>query len=167
MDGFLKKYAEDLYIAVVNREALDRAMSDKFDILDKIRAIQGGNKIPVTLSMGAAADEPSVAALGQRAQAGLDLALGRGGDQVAVYVESKVQFYGGKAKAVEKNTRVKARIVSQAIREMIEDADLAIIMGHHGEDFDSLGAALGVAKMARHLGKRAFVIVSQSGMASR
>ena len=164
--GHLKKYNEDTYIAVVTRDALDRLMTgDKFEILDRIRGIQAGNKIPVTLSIGAATGESSVAELGQRAQAGLDLALSRGGDQAAVNISGKVQFFGGKAKAVEKNTRVKARIVAQAIRELIDQADSIVVMGHTGEDFDSLGAALGVAKMVRHMGKQVKIVVSQPGMA--
>ncbi|SCM82331.1 RecJ-like phosphoesterase [uncultured Sporomusa sp.] len=166
LDGHIKKYSEDTYIAVLNRLALDRLMTDdKFEILDRIRAIQAGNKIPVTLSIGAATGEISIAELGQRAQAGLDLALSRGGDQAAVNISSKVQFFGGKAKAVEKNTRVKARIVAQAIRELIDQADSIVIMGHAGEDFDSLGAAFGVAKMVRHMGKQVHIVVSQPGMA--
>lgn len=166
LDGHLKKYNEDTYLAVIQRQALDRLMTgDKFEILDKIRGIQAGNKIPVTLSIGAATGENSVAELGQRAQAGLDLALSRGGDQAAVNISGKVQFFGGKAKAVEKNTRVKARIVAQAIRELIEQADSIVVMGHTGEDFDSLGAALGVAKMVRHLGKQVKIVVSQPGLA--
>ncbi|SDE79133.1 DHH family phosphoesterase [Sporomusa acidovorans] len=166
LDGHLKKYNEDTYIAVLNRYSLDRLMTgDKFEILDRIRGIQAGNKIPVTLSIGAATGESSVAELGQRAQAGLDLALSRGGDQAAVNISGKVQFFGGKAKAVEKNTRVKARIVAQAIRELIDQADSIVVMGHTGEDFDSLGAALGVAKMVRHMGKQVKIVVSQPGMA--
>ncbi len=166
LDGYIKKYSEDTYIAVLNRCALDRLMiGDKFEILDRIRAIHAGNKIPITLSIGAATGESSIAELGQRAQAGLDLALSRGGDQAAVNISGKVQFFGGKAKAVEKNTRVKARIVAQAIRELIDQAGSIVIMGHTGEDFDSLGAALGVAKMVRHMGKQAHVVVSQPGMA--
>ncbi|MBP2634764.1 MAG: gdpP [Firmicutes bacterium] len=165
-DGHLKKFNEDTYLAVINRLALDQLMNgDKFEILDKIRGIQGGNKIPVTLSIGAATGENSVAELGQRAQAGLDLALSRGGDQAAVNIGGKVQFFGGKSKAVEKNTRVKARIVAQAIRELIEQAESIVVMGHTGEDFDSLGAALGVAKMVRHMGKQVKIVVSQPGMA--
>jgi len=166
LDGYLKKYSEDTYISVLNRCDLNRLMTGgKFDILDRIRGIQAGNKIPVTLSIGAATGEYSVAELGQRAQAGLDLALSRGGDQAAINISGKVQFFGGKAKAVEKNTRVKARIVAQAIRELIEQADSILIMGHAGEDFDSLGAALGVAKMVRHMGKQVHIIVSQPGVA--
>jgi len=165
LSGFVKQYGEDTYVAIFSRMALIKLMETRFEILDKIRAIHGGNKIPVTLSLGVAADEPSIATLAQRAQAGLDLALGRGGDQAAVHVDGKMQFYGGKAKAVEKNTRVKARIVSQAIRELVEDSELVLVMGHGGEDFDSLGAALGVAKMARHDGRRIHVVVSQPGVA--
>ncbi|MEN6565171.1 MAG: DHH family phosphoesterase [Veillonellales bacterium] len=160
-DGFLKKYTEDTYIALFSSDALKGVMHDRFEILDRIRAVRAGNKIPVTLSMGVVADESSYAAMGERAQAGLDLALGRGGDQAVVHVGGKVEFYGGKAKAVEKNTRVKARLVSQAIRESMETAEMILIMGHVNEDFDSLGAAIGVAKMARYLGKTAYIVVSQ------
>lgn len=164
-DGYLKKYAEDLYIALFNRQALDIMLTDKFDILDRVRSIREGNKIPVTLSMGVSADETSIAALGQRAQAGLDLALGRGGDQASVYVDGKVMFYGGKAKAMEKNTRVKARIMAQALRDMIDDCENVLIMGHANEDFDSLGAALGVSRMARFTGKPTRIVVSQQSLA--
>ncbi|MBP2661042.1 MAG: diguanylate cyclase and phosphoesterase [Firmicutes bacterium] len=163
-EAVLKKYADDMYLAVFNRQNLNKCLQEKFDILDRVRAIHIGNKIPVTLSMGVAADENSVAILGERAQAGLDLALGRGGDQVAVHVGGKLQFYGGKAKAVEKNTRVKARIVAQALREIIDDADMVLVMGHTNEDFDSLGAAIGVGIMARHLGKEFHIVVSQPGV---
>jgi c-di-AMP phosphodiesterase-like protein len=165
LEGFLKKYGEDNYIAVFDRRALDAALVDKFDILDTIRTIHGGNRIPVTLSLGVAADEPTVAALGQRAQAGLDLALGRGGDQAAVHIAGKVQFYGGKAKTVEKSTRVKARIVAQALRDIIAGASSVVVMGHANEDYDSLGASLGVARMARFLGKPVHIVTSRPGAA--
>ena len=165
LDGFLKQFTGDSYVAVISTAALNKLMETRFEILDIIRAIHGGNKIPVTLSIGTATDKSSLANLAQRAQAGLDLALGRGGDQAVVYVDGKPQFYGGKAKAVEKNTRVKARIVAQAIRELVQDSPLVFVMGHSGEDFDSLGAALGVAKMVRQDGKKVHIIVSQPGVA--
>ncbi len=165
LEGFLKKYSEDNYIAVFDRRALDVALADKFDILDTIRTIHGGNRIPVTISLGVAAAEPTVAALGQRAQAGLDLALGRGGDQAAVHIAGKVQFYGGKAKTVEKSTRVKARIVAQALRDIIAGASTVVVMGHANEDYDSLGASLGVARMARFLGKPVKIVASRPGAA--
>lgn len=165
LDGFLKMYTDDTYFAVINRSNLDVLLDNKFDILDIIRSIQSGNKIPVTLSMGVSAGETTIAELNNKAQAGLDLALGRGGDQAAVYIDGKVQFYGGKAKAIEKNTRVKARIVAQALRELITGSELVLIMGHSGEDFDCLGSSFGVAKLAEHRGVKHHIIVSQTSSA--
>ena len=160
--GFMRRVSDDLYIAVMERKALDRALADKFDILDKVRAMHGVNKFPVTLSFGVAVacDNMTLDQLGDQAQAGLDLALGRGGDQVAVQIDGKMQFYGGKAKAVEKHTRVKARVVAHAFNEILETSDAVYVMGHHNEDFDSLGAAMGIAKMARHKGKEVHIILS-------
>lgn len=163
--GLLKKYAEDRYVIFMTRQALDSLVADKFDILDKVRAIKAGNKIPVTLSISLAAGEEEPGELGRRAEQGLDLALGRGGDQAAVNIGGNLEFYGGKAKAVEKHTRVKARVVAHAIREALTEATNVLVMGHGGEDFDSLGAALGIVKMARVVGKDVHVIVSQPGNA--
>ena len=162
LGGFMRRVSEELYIAVLDRAALDRAIKTKFDVLDKVRQLQSAkNRLPVTLSMGvAAADSQTMAELGSEAQSGLDLALGRGGDQVAVGVGGKTQFFGGKAKAVEKHTRVRARVVAHAIREIMEGADEIFIMGHHNEDFDCFGAALGVAKMVRQLGKQPHIVLS-------
>ncbi len=161
LGGFLRRVSDDLYIAVMTREGLDHALAEKFDILDKIRSLHSTNRLPVTLSMGiAVAETQSMDDLGSQAQAGLDLALGRGGDQVAVQIDGKTQFYGGKAKAVEKHTRVKARVVAHAISEIISNSDEVFIMGHHNEDFDCLGAAMGVAKMARQLKKPVHIILS-------
>ncbi len=161
LGGFMRRISDDLYVVVLERHALDKAMAEKFDILDKVRQIQSTNRLPVTLSMGVSvADTQTMEELGSQAQAGLDLALGRGGDQVAVQIGGKTQFYGGRAKAVEKHTRVKARVVAHAIREIMEGADEIYIMGHHNEDFDCFGAAMGVAKMARHLEKDVHIVLS-------
>ena len=164
MNGFFRKYSDDTYIGVFAFEDLERMISEKFEILDEVRALKTGNKIPVTLSMGIAASGNTMTERGQKAQTGLDLALGRGGDQAAVYINGELQFYGGKAKVVEKNTRVKARVVAHAIRELMREASAVFIMGHDGEDFDSLGSALGVARMARHIGKPVHIVVGEAGM---
>ena len=161
LGGFMRRVSDDLYVAVLERQALDRAMADRFDILDKVRTLHSTNRLPVTLSLGVAiAEEQTMDELGNQAQAGLDLALGRGGDQVAVQIGGKMQFYGGKAKAVEKHTRVKARVVAHAISEIIEGSDEIFVMGHHNEDFDCFGAAMGVAKMARQMGKPVHIVLS-------
>ena len=161
LGGFLRRVSDDLYLTIMDRKALDQALADKFDVLDRVRALRSANKLPVTLSLGVAvADSQTMGELGTQAQAGLDLALGRGGDQVAVQLDGKMQFYGGKAKAVEKHTRVKARVVAHALRELIEGSDEVFIMGHHNEDFDALGASMGVAKMARQVGRPVHIVLS-------
>ena len=161
LGGFMRRVSEDLYVAVLTREALDTATQEKFDILDRVRTLRSSNKLPVTLSLGVAvADSQGMDELGTQAKACLDLALGRGGDQVAVQIAGKTQFYGGKARAVEKHTRVKARVVAHAINEIIGSSNEVLIMGHHNEDFDSLGAAIGIAAMARHLGKSVHIVLS-------
>ena len=161
LGGFMRHVSDDLYVAVLDRHGLDQAMQEKFDVLDKVRQIQSTNRLPVTLSMGVSvSDTQSLTELGQQAKAGLDLALGRGGDQVAVNIGGKTQFFGGRAKAVEKHTRVKARVVAHAVREIMEGADEVYVMGHHNEDFDSLGAAVGIARMARQLEKPVHIVLS-------
>ena len=165
LGGFLRRVSSDQYIVILERAMLDKAIEQKFDVLDKIRQLAGARKLPVTLSMGAAVaekvpNEQSMAELDRNAQAGLDLALGRGGDQVTVSINGKNQFCGGKAKAVEKNSRVRARVIAHAMREIFEGADEIFIMGHHNEDFDCFGAAMGVALMARHLHKNFHIILS-------
>jgi c-di-AMP phosphodiesterase-like protein len=164
LNGFLRKYSEDMYLAIFSRHELDRIISEKFDILDEVRALRVGNRLPVTLSMGVAACGLTMSERGQKAQTGLDLALGRGGDQAAVYVNGEVQFYGGKAKVMEKNTRVKARVVAHAIRELMLEATDVMVMGHEGEDFDCLGSAMGIARMATHLEKNVNIVVGEIAM---
>ena len=159
--GFMRRVAEDRYIVLLEREGLDMAMAEKFEVLDKVRQLTNANRMPVTLSMGiSVADSQTMGELGAQSQAGLDLALGRGGDQVAVNIGGKTQFFGGRAKAVEKHTRVKARVVAHALREIMEGTDEIYIMGHHNEDFDCFGAAMGVAKMARQLEKPVHIVLS-------
>ena len=159
--GFMRRVAEDRYIVLLEREGLDMAMAEKFEVLDKVRQLTNTNRMPVTLSMGiSVADSQTMGELGAQSQAGLDLALGRGGDQVAVNIGGKTQFFGGRAKAVEKHTRVKARVVAHALREIMEGTEEIYIMGHHNEDFDCFGAAMGVAKMARQLEKPVHIVLS-------
>ena len=166
LSGFMRRISEDTYVVVLERRQLDKAVAEKFDVLDKMRQLLSKNRLPVTLSMGAAAadkpsDEQSLKALGEEAQARLDLALGRGGDQIAVKLDGKMQFFGGRSASVEKHTKTKARIVAHAVRESIENADEIFIMGHHNEDFDCFGAAIGVAFMARQLKKPVHIVLSR------
>ena len=162
LEGFLRKVSDDLYIIVMERRNLETALEEKFDVLDKVRTLQNPVRhLSVTLSIGVAvAESQTINQLGGKAYSMLEMALGRGGDQVAVLQRGQTNFYGGKTKAVEKYTRVKARIISNSLHEIIQESDEVFIMGHQNEDFDSLGAALGVSRMARQLKKPVHIILS-------
>jgi c-di-AMP phosphodiesterase-like protein len=166
---FVRSYGNDNYIACMSRQTLTDLKKDNFSFLEKIRSIHTVNRIPVTISMGVATFPEEVIIggksrfneLADKAGAGLDLALGRGGDQAVVYEEDgSAHFYGGKTRTVEKNTRVRARVVAQAVHELIDTSDLVLIMGHEREDYDSVGAAVGVAHMARLAGKPCHIVIS-------
>ena len=163
MHGIFLKYAEDLYMVSISKKALAETVHRKFDVLDKVREIKVGNKIPPTISIGLASGEKSLQELSQQAQSCLDLALGRGGDQAVVSRSGEMIFFGAKGTVQAKNTRVRARIVAQAIHELIINADKVFIMGHVNEDYDSLGAAIGVAKMAMALEKETYIVTSGQG----
>lgn len=161
VNGFVRMYKENSYLACISQAALADMIEHNFPILDKVRDIPTPERMPITLSIGMATEEEAFATQSEQARAGLDLALGRGGDQVAVYKGEDVQFYGGKTSGIEKNTRVRARVVAQAIRELINDAENIIIMGHEREDYDAIGGAIGVAAMARHDNANVHVAVSR------
>lgn len=167
LSGFIQRVSNDLFIVVLEQLALQKAIDEKFTVLDKVRQIVSKSGIPATLSIGAAvADknpaEQSMTELGKKAQERLNTALARGGDQVAITVDGRAQYFGGRAKAVEKHNRVRARVMSNSIREHIEAADEIFIMGHVREDFDAFGASMGIAVMALHLKRPVHVVLSNS-----
>ena len=161
LGGFLRSISDGEYVALLDRRSLDHAIAEKFDILDQVRKVINSKGMPVTLSIGLSlSSDQTLHEVGEEAEAKLDLALGRGGDQVALDIGGKTQFFGGKAKAVEKHTRVKARVVAHALRDIMDNSDEVYIMGHHNEDYDAFGAAMGVACMARALGKKVHIVLS-------
>ncbi len=165
--GFIQRISNDLFIVVLERYALNKAIAEKFSVLDKIRQIISKNGIPATLSIGVAVAEEistkqSMAELGNQAQERLNAALARGGDQAAVILDGKPKYFGGHTRAVEKHNRVRARVTANSIREHMEAADEIFVMGHTREDFDSFGAAVGVAIMAMHMKKAVRVVLSNS-----
>lgn len=161
IDGFIKSYERNNYIACISRKSLQQLIDDNFKILEKVRSIHTVNRIPVTLSIGCAYGEESFAEQEGEARLALDLALGRGGDQVVIRADGETQTFGGRSQALAKNTRVRARVVAQAIHELISQADMVLVMGHAREDYDSLGAAVGVAYMATSEGVPAHVVISE------
>lgn len=157
-DAYIRKYADNKYLVFLTEESLKQAEENKFEILDRVRAMDFG-KIPVTISMGFGIQEESLNELGRLAHMSLELALGRGGDQVVVKSPEKVWFYGGKSLALEKKTKVKARVIAHSLREMILDARNVIIMGHEDADFDSLGSSMGLASAVSKLGKIPYILI--------
>lgn len=157
--AFLKRLASDRFLLVMDQTTLKSMEQSRFDILDEVRDITAEYKLPFTLSIGIASGSDQLVELGQLAQTSLDIALGRGGDQVAVKVGERLSFYGGKSNAVEKRTRVRARVISHAMRDLIRDSDKVIIMGHRNPDMDSVGAAIGVLKAAHLAGKEGYIVI--------
>lgn len=158
---YLRRVTSDKFLAMMDRQTLDKLEETRFDILDVVREMTVDNKIPITLSIGIGAGVSSYVELGQIAQSSLDIALGRGGDQAAVKSGNKLTFYGGKSNAVEKRTRVRARVIAHALRDLINEADQVIVMGHKQSDMDSIGASLGVLKTVQVHNKPAYVVLDE------
>jgi len=156
---YLRRLSSDRYLVITDYVTLKRLELSRFVILDEIREMTQDQKIPMTLSLGFAACADSIIELGQWAQSSLDIALGRGGDQAAVKVSQRQTFYGGKSGAVEKRTRVRARVIAHALRDLIRESDNLVIMGHKLPDMDSIGAAIGVLKAAKLFGKEAYIVL--------
>ncbi len=161
LDGFIKQYATADFAACISRASLATLMENHFEILDKVREIKTVNRIPVTVSIGIVQSEDTFARQAEEAQVSLDLALGRGGDQAVVRIGEDVKVFGGKTPATGSMTRVRVRVVAQALREIIGDSDRVLVMGHANEDYDALGGAMGVAYLALASGKDVHVVVSK------
>ncbi|WP_077623753.1 DHH family phosphoesterase [Sediminibacillus massiliensis] len=147
---YLKRTSQERFLAVMNQQILGRLEKTKFEILDEVRELISDKNVPLTLSIGVGLGGVSIPSLGELAQSSLDLALGRGGDQVAIKEESgKVRFYGGKTNPMEKRTRVRARVISHAMKELVKESDQVLIMGHKSPDMDSIGSAIGILKIAQ------------------
>ena len=155
-NAYLKRIDEDHFLILLHMQDLTKMEDDKFSVLDKIRQETNRNNTPLTLSIGIAAGSDSLIEIADQAQSNLDLALGRGGDQVVLRQPGKdAHFYGGKSNPMEKRTRVRARMVSQAISELFKDADQVFVVGHQRPDMDSVGSGIGVVKLARLQGVKA------------
>lgn len=160
---YLRRSSSDKFFAVLNKNTLEELEKTKFSLLDDIREFTSKLNVPITLSIGVGYGTSDLRMLGQLAQSSLDLALGRGGDQVAIKQASgKVRFYGGKTNPIEKRTRVRARVISHALRELILDSDKVFIMGHRQPDMDAIGAAIGILKMTQANDKEGYIIFSDN-----
>lgn len=155
-NAYLKRIDEDHFLLLAHMQDLVQMEKDKFSVLDKIRQETNRNNTPLTLSVGIAYGTSSLTEVADLAQSNLDLALGRGGDQVVLRELGKdAKFYGGKSNPMERRTRVRARMVSQALSELFKDADRVMVVGHKRPDMDSVGSGIGVVKIARLHGVKA------------
>src|SRR5699024_3810441 len=137
----------------------------RFEIIDEVRKItlEEAQRNPITSSIGIGEGNVERTELAQLAHSGLDLALGRGGDQIAIRDDTrKVRFYGGKTKPMEKRTRVRARVISHALKELVQESDNVIIMGHKSPDMDSLGATIGVLNIAKSNDVEGYIVLDES-----
>ncbi|WP_423190344.1 DHH family phosphoesterase [Alkalibacterium sp. f15] len=159
---FYKRISDDRYFLLLNREELERLESEKFNIIDNIRDRTSKRNLPLTISLGLAYGDEPFDKLAELAQNNLDLALGRGGDQAIVKpVDEEPRYYGGKTNPMEKRTRVRSRMISQAMQKLMNDSDTIFVMGHKNPDMDSVGSSLGIARIAMMLKKTVYVVIDE------
>ena len=159
-NSYLKRIDEDHFILLTHMHDLAKMEDNKFSILDKVRTESSRKNMPLTLSIGIAFGSESLNEIADQAQSNLDLALGRGGDQVVVKQSGhEARFYGGKSNPMEKRTRVRARMVSQALVEFFKGVDHVFVQGHRNPDLDAIGSAIGIVKIARIHGVKASVVL--------
>lgn len=158
VDGLLLKTERDHYLFIFEERHYEHFAEDKFSVLDTIRDIKVGDVTP-TLSIGIGKDADSMGELYKNANLSLEMALSRGGDQAVVRGKVDFAFYGGRSKTTEKRTKVKSRVMANALSELVADATELYIMGHSFADMDAVGAAAGLCCMARKRGKQAQVVI--------
>lgn len=166
-DATVRKYDDDRYLIIANNENLQKIIQKKFDILDRVRDLKVQSIIPLTLSIAATTDGETPLEQYEIARNTMDIALGRGGDQAVLRRGHNYEYFGGKSKAVEKTTKVKARVVGGALRSLIDDASNVIIMPHKNADMDAIGSAIGVVKLVRMRGKTPYIALNSVNMSIR
>lgn len=161
-DALVRKSDEDLYLVVINFKSLRAIKEKRFDILDDLRDLNKGNSIPITLSIGVSSFGLNFKDAYIESDSSLDLALGRGGDQAVVKVDDNYEFFGGKSKAMEKRNKVKARVIGEALKQLIDRSENVYIMGHKNPDMDAIGAAIGCLRATLNRNKEGFIVLEKS-----
>lgn len=162
---YLKRTSQERFLAIMNEEILKKLEKNKFEILDSVREMISNQNVPLTLSIGIGRGIDNLPKLGELAQSSLDLALGRGGDQVVIKdTTSKVKFFGGKTNPMEKRTRVRARVISHALKELVRESDHVLIMGHKSPDMDSIGSCIGILKLTQQNQKNGYIVFDPDGV---
>ena len=165
-EGMMLRYDRDRYLFVFEEKSFSDFAAKRFDVLDAVREVVAGEGVAATLSIGVGRDADSFDALFKNASLALEMALSRGGDQAVVKDRLNFQFYGGRAKSTEKRTKVKSRVMANALGELMDDARQVYVMGHSYADMDSLGAAAGVCCIARKRGKKCQIVIDTENNAA-
>lgn len=161
LDGIVKKTEKDKYFFMIKQKHMEQIQEERFSILEDVKAVNIGNEMAVTLSIGIGMNGESYSQNYEYARVSIDMALGRGGDQAVVKDGGRIQYYGGKAQQLEKSTRVKARVKAHALRELMETKDRLLIMGHKLGDIDSFGASIGIYRIASSLNKKSHIVINE------
>lgn len=165
-NGFSKKYSNDKFIALMSFKDFKRAKDEKFSILNDVREIKASPSMAATLSIGVSYGDEKFSEINRTAQNALDLCLGRGGDQVVIKAEGDTEFFGGKTKEVERYSRVRARVFSHALKNLIKESDKVYLLGHVFLDMDALGASIGLLNGINDIGKSGYIILSEESSPS-
>ena len=155
----LRKFDRNRYVLVMTEQNYQKLLEGKFSVLDSVREVVTEDGVAATLSIGIGKDAEDYETLYQYAMLSIEMALSRGGDQVVVKNRLDFEFYGGKTKANEKRTKVKSRVMANALGELISDASQVFVMGHKHADMDTVGAAAGICCIARKRGKKAKIVI--------
>ncbi len=161
VDGIVKKMETDKYFIVLRKQYFKQLEADKFSLLEDVKSVNIGNGIPATLSIGLGLSGDSYSQSYNYARVAIDLALARGGDQAVIKDGSGITYYGGKREQTSKNTRVKARVKAEALREFLTLKDRIFVMGHKLTDADAFGAAIGICRAAAAIEKRAYIVINE------
>ncbi len=160
IDAIVRHLENDKYLFVFRQKYMQTLKSDRFSLLDDVKSINVGNDIPMTLSIGIGAGSETFTEAFENAKVAIGLALGRGGDQVALKFNEQVSYYGGKSTGTEKTTRVKARVKAQAFEELLENKEKVLIMAHKRPDADAFGSAVGIHRLVTTLGRKAYIVLN-------
>lgn len=160
-DGIIRKYENDRFMVISEYQDYRKIYESKFSILDQVRNIQKGNSLPPTLSIGVGIAGVKPSDIYSDSREAVDIALSRGGDQAVVKLEDNYEYFGGKTKAIEKTSKVRSRVISQALKRMMQSSPDIYIMGHNNPDMDSFGSSLGVYEGAYHMGKEAYIVLDE------
>ena len=166
-EGMMLRYDRDRYLFVFEEKSFSDFAAKRFDVLDAVREVVAGEGVAATLSIGVGRDADSFEALFKNASVALEMALSRGGDQAVVKDKLNFEFYGGRSKATEKRTKVKSRVMANALAELIDEAKQVYVMGHSYADMDALGAAAGVCAIVRKRGKKCRIVIDTENNAAQ